>query len=105
MEEIKNKIGKVIIVDIDTILKFALNLSFILHPCPLQTAIVVSLIRERLTPKKDPLITLATHNAMGKPDVSATEYAIGVINATVPKDVPIDIDIKQLMINKTIIEN
>lgn len=68
----------------------------------MQTAIVVSLIKDKLSPKNAPQITDATHKETGKPDASATEYAIGVISATVPRDVHIDIEIMHPTTNKMI---
>ena len=85
--------------------KFSLNLSFISHPCPLHAAIVVSEIKERLSPNIAPPITDATQNAISKPDALDTATAIGVNNVIVPTEVPIATDTKQATTNKTATEN
>ena len=46
--------------------KFSRNLSFISQPCPLQAAIVVSEMKERLSPNMDPPMTEATQSASEK---------------------------------------
>ena len=46
--------------------KFSLNLSVILQPCPLQAAMVVSEIKDRLSPNIAPLMTEAMQQRHGK---------------------------------------
>ena len=85
--------------------KFSLNLSVILQPCPLHAAIVVSEIKDRLSPNIAPPMTDATHNAILNPDASDTATAIGVISVIVPTDVPIAVDTKQATIKSTATAN
>ena len=85
--------------------KFSLNLSFISQPCPLQAAIVVSEIKERLSPNMAPPITEATQNARLNPDAVETAAAIGVRSVMVPTEVPIATDTKQATTNSTATEN
>ena len=80
---------------------FSRNLSFISQPCPLQAAIVVSEMKERLSPNIAPPITEPAQSATGKPDALAISAAIGVISVIVPTDVPIAKETKQLTTNKT----
>ena len=80
-----------------TIRKFALNLSFISHPCVLTAAIVVSDIIERLSPNIAPQTTAAIQTARGNPASSLTPTAIGANAAIVPIDVPMETEIKQLI--------
>ena len=54
------------------ILKFVRNLSFISTPCVLVAAIVVSEMKERLSPNIAPPTTVATHTARLKPPFTAT---------------------------------
>ena len=81
-----------------TIRKLALNLSFISQPCVLTAAIVVSEIMDRLSPNMAPQTTDAIQTAIGNPASLLTPTAIGASAAIVPMDVPIDTEIKQLMI-------
>ena len=81
-----------------TIRKFALNLSFISQPCVLTAAIVVSEIIDRLSPNMAPQTTDAMQTAIGNPASLLTPTAIGASAAIVPMDVPMDTEIKQLMI-------
>ena len=74
---------------------FALNLSDMLQPCERVAAMVVSEIKERLSPKNAPPSTTATKNGMLCPAVSATWTASGTKATTVPTDVPMDSDMKQ----------
>ena len=84
------------------ILKLARNLSFIAHPCPLQAAMVVSEIKERLSPNIAPPITAPTHSGAAKPEAVDTARAIGVISVMVPTEVPMARETKQLTPNSTI---
>ena len=81
--------------------KFSRNLSFIAQPCPLQAAMVVSEMKERLSPNIAPPITDPTQSAAGKPDALATSAAMGVMRVMVPTEVPIARDTKQLTTNRT----
>ena len=56
---------------------------------------VVSEIKERLSPKSAPPTTMATSHGVGLPVCSAMAEAIGVRATIVPTDVPMDIDVKQ----------
>ena len=85
--------------------KFSRNLSFISHPCPLQAAIVVSDMKERLSPNMEPPITDATQSAWEKPDVCETAAAIGVRRVIVPTEVPIAVETKHATTNRTATAN
>ena len=85
----------------NAIQKFSRNLSFISQPCPLQAAIVVSEIKERLSPNIAPPITDATQNASSNPDAAETADAIGTRSVIVPTDVPIATETKQATTNNT----
>lgn len=78
---------------------FTLNLSFISQPCVLVAAMVVSEIKERLSPKKAPPTTIATINGRSTPVFSAIPTATGVSATIVPTEVPTDRDIKQAAMN------
>ena len=77
------------------IFTLALNLSDILHSCVLVAAIVVSEIKERLSPKKEPPTTIAVRNGVESEVSAAIPLAIGARATMVPTLVPIDMDIKQ----------
>ena len=79
--------------------KLAKNLSRNRHPCPEHATMVVSDTKDRLSPNTAPPITVATHNAVEKPEPSAIAIAIGVISVIVPTEVPIEVEIKQLITN------
>ncbi len=83
-----------------TISELALNLSFILHPCVLVAAMVVSDMNERLSPKKAPPTTIAVMNEMLVPVECASPAAIGTSATMVPTLVPIEMLIKQAARNK-----
>ena len=85
--------------------KFSRNLSFIAHPCPLQAAIVVSEIKDRLSPNMDPPMTDATQSGRPKPEAADTATAIGVSKVIVPTDVPMASETKHATPNKTATEN
>ena len=82
------------------ILKLALNLSCIAQPWPLQAAMVVSEIKDKLSPNMAPPITVPTHSGMEKPVLLATATAIGTIRVMVPTEVPIANETKALIKNK-----
>ena len=75
------------------------------QPWPLHAAIVVSEIKDRLSPNIAPPITEATHSGRLNPDAAETAAAIGVINVIVPTEVPIAVDTKQATINNTATAN
>ncbi len=81
------------------ILKFALNLSFISTPCVFVAAIVVSLMKERLSPNIAPPTIVATQNGRLSPAAAATLTAIGVSTEIVPHEVPIAIEMRHAMMN------
>ena len=70
---------------------------FIAQPCVLQAAMVVSETKERLSPNIEPPTTVPTQSATEKPEVCAMATAIGVISVIVPTEVPIAVEIKQLI--------
>ena len=81
--------------------KFARNLSFIWQPCPLQAAMVVSEINERLSPNMAPPTTEPTQKGTLKPELLATATAMGTIRVMVPTEVPIARDTNALTTNNT----
>ena len=81
--------------------KFSLNLSFMAQPCPLHAAIVVSEIKERLSPNMAPPTTEPIQSATPKPELFATATAIGAIRVIVPTEVPIARDTKALTTKST----
>ena len=83
-----------------TIKKFCLNLSFILQPCVLTAAIVVSEIKERLSPNMAPHTTAPTQIETGKLVCCDTPSAIGASAVMVPMEVPMEMDIKQPIIKR-----
>ena len=78
-----------------TMRMFALNLSLILQPCVCVATTVVSLMNDRLSPKKEPPTTIAVSNATLEPVECAIPTAIGVKAAIVPTLVPTLSDMKQ----------
>ena len=78
-----------------TIMLFTLNLSRITHPCVRVAAIVVSDMKDKLSPKKAPPTTIATMKGNATPVFSAIPTATGVRATIVPTDVPMDSDMKQ----------
>ena len=105
LNDINAMIAKEITAAGNAMKKFSLNLSFILQPCPLQAAIVVSEINDRLSPNIEPPIIVATQRDISNPDAFETATAIGVKSVIVPTDVPIASDTKQLTIKSTITAN
>ncbi len=81
--------------------KFSRNLSFIWQPWPLQAAMVVSEMKERLSPNMAPPTTEPTHRARSKPEAVDTAAAMGVMRVMVPTEVPMAQETKQLMMNST----
>ena len=79
--------------------KFTRNLSFILQPCVLVAAMVVSDMNERLSPKNAPPTTTAVTNATSSCIVVASPEAIGTSATMVPTLVPIDRLMKHVAMN------
>ena len=71
----------------------------------MQAAIVVSDIKERLSPNIAPPITEPTQSARSKPDASDTAAAIGAISVIVPTDVPMAVDTKHATTKSTATAN
>ena len=86
----------------NAIKKFSLNLSFILQPCPLHAAMVVSDIKDKLSPNIEPPMTVATHKARSNPEAFEAATAIGVKSVMVPTDVPIARETKHATTKRTI---
>ncbi len=76
------------------ILMLTLNLSDIEHSCVRVAAMVVSEIKDRLSPKNAPPATMAVMKPIFKSDLDAIPAAIGTSATMVPTLVPIAIDIK-----------
>ena len=72
----------------------ALNLSDMEHPCVVVEAMVVSEIKDRLSPKKAPPTISPVSIANERPDWPAIPDAIGTRATTVPTLVPMDIEMK-----------
>ena len=85
--------------------KFSLNLSVILQPCPLHAAIVVSDMKDRLSPNIAPPITVAIQSGVENPEALDTAIPMGTISVIVPTDVPMARETKQLTTNRTITAN
>ena len=96
---ITKKITAVMIAAGRTIKKFSLNLSFISHPCVLTAAIVVSEIMDRLSPNMAPHTMAPMQIGRGMPVFSAIPTPMGAIAVIVPTLVPMEMEIKQPMIN------
>ena len=75
------------------------------HPCPLHAAIVVSEIKERLSPNIAPPMTDPTQSGTLNPETCATATAIGAMSVIVPTDVPIAVETKHATTNKTATAN
>ena len=77
-----------------TIKELTRNLSLVLQPCVCVAIIVVSEMKDRLSPKNEPPTTMAMTIAKSAPVCEATPAAIGVRATMVPTEVPIDNDMK-----------
>ena len=86
------------------ILKLARNLSRMAQPWVLQAAIVVSEMKDRLSPNMAPPMTEPMHKGREKPDTSDTATAMGVMRVMVPTEVPMAVDTKQAATNSTAAE-
>ena len=62
--------------------------SVILQPCPLHAAIVVSDMKDRLSPNIAPPITVAIQSGVENPEALDTAIPMGTISVIVPTDVP-----------------
>ena len=71
----------------------------------MHAAIVVSDIKERLSPNIAPPMTEPMQSARSNPEASETAAAIGAINVIVPTEVPIAVDTKHATTNNTATEN
>ena len=78
-----------------TILILKRNLSDSRHPCVWVETMVVSLIKERLSPKKAPPTTAAATRGKDIAVLSARPAAIGIKATMVPTDVPMQRDVRQ----------
>src|SRR5699024_7415234 len=96
---INAKIIIVIITAGNTINKFALNLSLSSTPCVLVAAIVVSEIKDKLSPNIAPPTTVPNTKGRLRPVCEASPTPIGATAVMVPIDVPIAKDKIQLTIN------
>ena len=85
-----NNNSKLIITAGKTIMMFVLNLSFIFTSCVLVAAIVVSEIKDKLSPNIAPPTTIPLTNATLIPVLDAILMAIGINAVTVPIEVPIE---------------
>ena len=72
---------------------FVRNLSLILHPCDWVAQMVVSEMKERLSPKKAPPMIIAATKGTLSSNCCAMPTAIGIIATIVPTLVPIESDI------------
>ena len=75
------------------------NLSFISTPCVLVAAMVVSEIKERLSPNIAPPTTTPTQSGSRRFPFSDTLHAIGARTEIVPTLVPIAMEIRQAITN------
>ena len=83
-----------------TMKTFTRNLSLSLHPCVWVAMIVVSEMKERLSPKKEPPTMMAVIRATSVPVSVATPAAIGTRAAIVPTLVPMDREMKHAARNR-----
>ena len=96
----KKKITAVMTAAGRTIRKFSLNLSFISHPWVLTAAMVVSEIMERLSPNMAPHTIAPMQTGREIPVFSAIPTPMGAMAVMVPTEVPMEIEIKQPIINR-----
>ena len=66
---------------------------------------VVSEMKDRLSPNMAPPTTVPTHRAVGKAETCATSTAMGAIRVMVPTEVPMAVDTKQATTNSTATAN
>ena len=77
--------------------RFVKNLYFIATPCVFVAAIVVSEIKDRLSPNMAPPTTVPMQSGRKRPAFAETCAAIGTSTEIVPTEVPIAIEIRQAM--------
>ena len=82
-----------------TIKLLTLNLSFMLQPCVRVATMVVSEIKDRLSPNMAPPTTMATMKGVFMPVCTAIPTATGVSATIVPTEVPMESEMKQAAIN------
>ena len=75
------------------------------QPCPLQAAIVVSEMNDKLSPNIAPPTTAPTQRGTAKPVLFASASEIGVISVIVPTDVPMATETNALTTKRTKTEN
>ena len=80
--------------------ELTLNLSLCRHPCVDVAAIVVSEMKERLSPKREPPTTKATRRGSDVSVDCAIPVAMGVSATMVPTLVPMEREIKQAPRNR-----
>ena len=74
---------------------FTLNLSFMEQPWEVVAAIVVSEMKDRLSPKKEPPTISAATRERGREAWPAIPLAMGIRATMVPTEEPMDIEIRQ----------
>ena len=74
------------------------------QPWVLQAAMVVSEMKDRLSPNIAPPMTEPMHRGREKPEALDTATAMGTIKVMVPQEVPIAVDTKQAAMNSTATE-
>ena len=79
---------------------FVRNLSFISTPCVLVAAMVVSEIKDRLSPNIAPPTTIPTQKGRGRPPFCETAQAIGARTEIVPTLVPMAMEIRHAITNR-----
>ena len=79
--------------------KFTRNLSRMTTPWVLVAAMVVSEMKDRLSPNMAPPTTVATHSGREKPPFRETSAAMGTSTVMVPTLVPIAMEMRQAMRN------
>ena len=71
------------------------------QPWELQAAMVVSEMKDRLSPNMAPPMTEAMHSATEKPETFATATPMGTNRVMVPTEVPMAMETKQAAMNRT----
>ena len=82
-----------------TIKLLTLNLSFMLHPWVRVATMVVSEMKDRLSPNMAPPTTIATMKGVFRSVCVAIPTATGVRATIVPTDVPMEREMKQAAMN------
>ena len=94
-------IASVIMAAGRAILKLARTLSFMAQPWVLQAAMVVSEMKERLSPNMAPPMTEPMQSGRENPETLETATAMGVISVMVPTLVPMATETKHAATNRT----